>query len=200
MIPQLVILKPIDRCLDGQDSPTTDFLLPVMPAYVVHGFRWPRSAIRIHIILNNIDDAAAEYIVSPGTSASLLQSLRDLYPNLMKALPNLRFVEQYDPADVSASALSQPFAFVADKVENCRLSVDIGEVMGQGVATDGWAALVELRDQLAPGEKVGWWVVCNGDERRPKPPGGSEHSDERDNEDFPTKKSRGKLKKLLSKG
>ena len=153
-----------------------------MPAYVVHGFRWPRSAIRIHIVLNNIDDAAAEYIVSPRTSASLLQSLRDLYPNLMKALPNLRFVEQYDPADVSASALSQPFAFIADKVESCRLSVDIGEVMGQGVAADGWGALVELRDQLAPGEKVGWWVVCNGDEQRPKPPGGSDNSDERENE------------------
>ena len=141
-----------------------------MPVYVLHGFRWPRSAIRIHIILNNIDDAAAEYIVSPGTSSSLLQSLRGLYPDLLKSLPNLRFIEQYDPADISDSALSQPYAFVADKVEVCRLSVDITEVMGQGVATDGWGALLELRDQLAPGEKVGWWVVANGDEQRPKPP------------------------------
>lgn len=36
---------------------------PVMPVYVVHGFRWPRGKIRIHVILNNIDDAAPEWLV-----------------------------------------------------------------------------------------------------------------------------------------
>lgn len=87
----------------------------------------------------------------------------------MKGLPNLRFVEQYDPADVSSRALSQPYAFVADKVEICQLSLDIGEIIGQGVAAEGWGALLELRDQLAPGEKVGWWVVYNGDEQREAP-------------------------------
>lgn len=91
-------------------------------------------------------------------------------------------MEQYDPADVGPSALSQPFAFVADKVEVCRLSVDVGEVIGQGVAAEGWGALVELRDQLAPGEKVGWWVVCNGDEQRLKPSNGNEQYNDRESE------------------
>ena len=149
-----------------------------MPIYVLHGFRWPRRGIRHHIILNNIDDAAPEYIVSPKTSASLLQSLRGFYPHAMKALPNLRFVEQYDPADVSSRALSQPYAFVADKVEICQLSLDIGEIIGQGVPAEGWGALLELRDQLAPGEKVGWWVVYNGDEQREAPVINSCTSDE----------------------
>ncbi|MCJ1479770.1 hypothetical protein MMC13_008456 [Lambiella insularis] len=166
-----------------------------MPTYLLHGFRWPRSAIRVHIIVHNIDDAAAEYVVSPSTSAALLQSLRDLYPHLIQAIPHLRFVEQYDPTDIGPSALSQPYAFVADKVEVCRLSVDVGEVMGQGVAADGWEALVELRDQLAPGEKVGWWVVCNGDEQRLKPSNDDELYEDMENEVKP----RGKLKKLLSK-
>jgi hypothetical protein len=135
-----------------------------MPVYVLHGFRWSRRSIRHHIILNNIDDGAPEYIVAPKTSAALLESLRGLYPKLLEALPTLRFVEQYDPADMST--LSQPYAFVADKVEVCQLSLDLSEVMGRGVATEGWEALLELRDQIAPGEKVSWWVVYNGDEKR----------------------------------
>lgn len=139
-----------------------------MPVYIVHGFRWPRTAIRIHIILNNIDDAAAEYIVSPLTSAALLDNFHQLYPEVMSSLPTLRFIEQYDP-EVTTGCSSQPFAFVADKVELCELSLDIGEVMGQGVATEGWGALMEMRDHLAPGEKIGWWVVYNGDELRPIP-------------------------------
>lgn len=137
-----------------------------MPVYLLHGFRWPRIAIRIHIILNNIDDAAAEWISSRTTSSALLESLRTLHPEPMSALPNLQFVEQYDPADTSPAATSQPYAFVADKVEKCELSVDVSEVMGKGVNADGWGALVELRDQLAKGEKVGWYVVYNGDEER----------------------------------
>ena len=63
-------------------------------------------------------------------------------------------------------ATSQPYAFVADKVEECGLSRDVGEVMGRGVGAEGWGALVELRDKVAGGEKVGWWVVCCGDEER----------------------------------
>ena len=35
-----------------------------MPAYLVHGFRWARGAIRIHIALYDIDDAAAEWIIA----------------------------------------------------------------------------------------------------------------------------------------
>ena len=146
-----------------------------MPVYLVHGFRWPRSAVRIHIILNNLDDAAAEYIVSPGTSAALIDNFHTLYPDVMSSLPTLRFIEQYDPEDTVCS--SQPFAFVADKVEVCQLSLDIGEVMGQGVATEGWEALMELRDILAPQEKVGWWIVYNGDEQRPVPVDGQKSVD-----------------------
>ncbi|MCJ1483000.1 hypothetical protein MMC06_003166 [Schaereria dolodes] len=137
-----------------------------MPVYLIHGFRWPRSAIRIHIILNNVDDAAAEYVMSPTTSEALISTFRNLHPELMAALPNLRLMEQYDPEDTSDNAVSQPWAFVADKVEECKLSLDVGEVMGRGVGAESWGALVELRDQLAAGEKVGWWVVYNGDEQR----------------------------------
>lgn len=137
-----------------------------MPVYLLHGFRWPRQSIRVHIILNNIDDASPEYIILPSTTAALLQNFDKLYPHLTHALPGLRFVEQYDPEDIGHTASSQPCAFVADRVDICELSLDVGEVIGRGVETEKWAALTDLRDLLAPGEKVGWWVVYNGDEER----------------------------------
>jgi hypothetical protein len=34
-----------------------------MPTYLIHGFRWPRNQIRIHVILQNIDDAAPEWLI-----------------------------------------------------------------------------------------------------------------------------------------
>ena len=149
-------------CLNAVIPP----LFIAMPVYLLHGFRWPRSKIRVHIILNNVDDAAPEYIFSPSTTTALLHSLSRLYPDTMKALPRLRFIEQYDPDDTSGSASSQPFAFVADKVERCELSLDVVETMNQGVDSGSWDALMDLKEHLAPEEKMGWWIVFNGDELR----------------------------------
>ncbi len=139
-----------------------------MPVYLVHGFRWPRKAIRIHIIMNNVEEAAPDWLMAPSTTTALIANFEAIYPNLMPALPNLRFIEQYNPADTSTNAISQPYAFVTDKVERSETSIDVGEVMAQGVAAAGWDALADLRDQLAPGEKIGWFVVYNGDEERLK--------------------------------
>lgn len=50
-----------------------------MPTYLVHGFRWTRAAVRIHIILNNLDDAAAEWIIAPTTSITFLNSFYTLF-------------------------------------------------------------------------------------------------------------------------
>ena len=136
-------------------------------AYLVHGFRWPRKAIREHTIYNNIDDAVPEYIVVPESAAAFKESFQQLYPAAMNALPELHFVEQYDPLDTSKHATSQPYAFVADKIEVCRLSVSVNAAMHKGVPQGGWDALVDLRDHIAPGEQVGWWVVHNGDVQRP---------------------------------
>ncbi|KAF2495548.1 hypothetical protein BU16DRAFT_392733 [Lophium mytilinum] len=139
-----------------------------MPTYLCHGFRWPRPLIRIHIILQNLDDAAAEWLMAPATTATLTQNFHTLYPELMASLPSLRFIEQYDPADTTAK--SQPFAYVCDQVHEVQLGVDIDEVRGRGVANEAWGALVDLRDKIAPGEKVAWFVVVNGDVERWAPP------------------------------
>lgn len=137
-----------------------------MPVYLLHGFRWPRPLIRIHIILQNLDDAAAEWLVAPGTTSALLQNFQDIYPEVMEHLQHLRFIEQYDPNDTSPSASSQPHAYVADMVHEVRLGVDVEEVRGKGVTNEQWGCMLELRDKLAPDAKVGWFVVVCGDEER----------------------------------
>lgn len=46
------------------------------------------------------------------------------------------------------------------------MGVDVDEIRGKGVPNDQWAAIMELRDQLAPEEKVAWYIVVCGDEER----------------------------------
>ncbi|KAG9592958.1 DUF292-domain-containing protein, partial [Aureobasidium melanogenum] len=137
-----------------------------MPTYLIHGFRWPRPLIRIHIILQNLDDAAAEWLIAPATTETLLENFTELWPQTMANLPNLRFVEQFDPTDESPAACSQPYAYIADICEQVKLGIEVDEVRGKGLGDEQWNALMELRDKLAPDEKVGWFVVVCGDEDR----------------------------------
>src|ERR1700760_2309120 len=141
-----------------------------MPTYLIHGFRWPRPLIRIHIILQNIDDAAAEWLMAPATTNSLVENFRKLHGETMAHLPDLRFIEQYDPSDESADAKSQPYAYVADVVHEVRLGVEVDDIRGKGVSNETWGAIVDLRDAIAPGEKVAWFVVVCGDIERWVPP------------------------------
>ena len=140
--------------------------LCTMPIYLAHGFRWPRPSIRQFVVIHNIDDAAPEYIVSPQTSAALRAALTNHYPSIMRQLPHLRFLEQYNPDVRGGDAVSQPYAFVADRVETCELSLDVTEALGHGVENGPWDALLDLKEQLAPKAKLGWYVVVNADEVR----------------------------------
>jgi len=72
--------------------------------------------------------------------------------------------------DERAESKSQPYAYVADVVHEVKLGVDVDEVRGRGVTNDAWTAMVELRDKIAPGEKVAWFVVVCGDVERWAPP------------------------------
>ncbi|UNI21961.1 hypothetical protein JDV02_007899 [Purpureocillium takamizusanense] len=61
-----------------------------MPTYLCHGFRWHRREIRIFVILNNIDDAAPDWIVGRTSSASLLSQFAknfDFLPEKPIAVP-----------------------------------------------------------------------------------------------------------------
>lgn len=58
-----------------------------MPTYLVHGFRWHRPSIRIHVILNDLEDATPEWVLAPATSMSILNSLYTLYDFLPPSNP-----------------------------------------------------------------------------------------------------------------
>jgi hypothetical protein len=62
-------------------------LHPTMPTYLLHGFRWHRQSIRIHVILNDLEDAAPEWLLAPATSVSILNSLYTLYDFLPPSNP-----------------------------------------------------------------------------------------------------------------
>jgi hypothetical protein len=136
-----------------------------MPTYLLHGFRWSRPSIRIHIILQNLDDAAADWIVAPNTQRTLCHNFHKLFPDSMQHLPNLRFIEQYDPEDLTSGS-EQPYAYVADVVQEIRLGIDVDDVRSHSIPTAQWSALVDLRDRLAADEKIGWYIVVCGDEER----------------------------------
>lgn len=57
-----------------------------MPTYLCHGFRWHRRAIRIFVILQNLDDAAPDWIIGRATSSAILSELHELYKFLPEPL------------------------------------------------------------------------------------------------------------------
>lgn len=160
----------------------TDPSLSAMPVYMVHGFRWPRTGftgIRVYIVLHNLEDATAEYVQQPVTSRLLTECFKKTDPDIVARLPDLQFIEQYDPEDTdSATAVSQPYAYVAAKV--ITLSEPGAKAPGlswnpEDLAKDSplepseMEALTQLRDKYAAGERIGWWIVYNGDPDRAFP-------------------------------
>ncbi len=139
-----------------------------MPTWLVHGFRWPRAQIRIHIILQNLDDAAPEWLMAPATTACMTKNFQEQFPEQVANIPDLRFIEQYDPEDLTTK--DQPYAYVCDIVHEVSLSADIEDVRGSKTKDGQDTAITELRDKVAPGEKLGWFVVSNGDVERWAPP------------------------------
>ncbi|KAJ5961222.1 uncharacterized protein N7479_008372 [Penicillium vulpinum] len=165
-----------------------------MPVYMLHGFRWPRAGftgIRVYIVLHNLEEAAAEYIQQPLTTELLAESFHKTQSDLITRLPELSFIEQYDPADEGSATVSQDHAYISTRVleipedgsggaggENIEDCVE----QGSGLTDDQTAALEALRDRLAPGEKIGWYLVYNGDPERWFP-------DSEDEEDYESEDS-----------
>ncbi|KKZ62834.1 hypothetical protein EMCG_02829 [[Emmonsia] crescens] len=153
-----------------------------MVTYIVYGFRWNRAAnplapgIRAYITLYNILDAAAEYLQHPTTTAAVLDSFKLIDPNILTDLPDLQFIEQYDPEDLSTDAVSQPYAYVAAKTMTMGAKALSGVGLGlrpqdilqqdPGLSTAGTEVFKKLRDELAPDSEIGWFVVYNGEPDR----------------------------------
>ena len=137
--------------------------------YLVHGFKWKRVPIRHHVILNNVDEAAPDYIMQYSTPDALRESFMEKWPEIMKNIPRLHFLEQYNPEDHKQSYICQPYAFVADRVIEAELNINIREAQEKGpsISPAAWDAFVDLKEKLAgKDEEIGWFVVYNGNTDR----------------------------------
>ncbi|KAL9049881.1 MAG: hypothetical protein Q9162_006965 [Coniocarpon cinnabarinum] len=134
-----------------------------MTIYLLHGFRWKRNEIMIYLHMRRKNESASNWIMAPGTQVSLYDSIQEELPHVFNALPNLRFIEEYHHDQEFCCA---PYAYVADTVHEVKLSVDIQEVSTRGIGNETWSAIAELRDKLAEGTPLGWYVVNCTDEER----------------------------------
>lgn len=55
-----------------------------MPTYLCHGFRWIRHDVRIFVILHDLEDAAADWVVGPTTSSLILSQFAEVFDFLPK--------------------------------------------------------------------------------------------------------------------
>lgn len=111
-----------------------------MPTYLLHGFRWSRPSIRIHIATHSLDDCAAEWLVLPSSALALLNSLHSIFdflppspqprhaPLAFNAWSAVKLLEQHDAA---APEVSQPYAYLGDYLLPVRLGADVGAVIAE---------------------------------------------------------------------
>lgn len=50
-----------------------------MPTYLCHGFKWQRRSIIVYVVVQNVDNAAPEYIIRSGSPYSLISSFYTLF-------------------------------------------------------------------------------------------------------------------------
>ena len=73
-------------------------------------------------------------------------------------------VEEYDPSDEGGEV--QEYAWVADQIVRVNGDADVKRAKEQGLRGEAWDAMADLRDEVAKGEALGWWVILNGDPER----------------------------------
>ncbi|MCJ1275330.1 hypothetical protein MMC21_003132 [Puttea exsequens] len=143
-----------------------------MPIYLLHGFRWPRTPIREFTIVNNVEEAASDYIMSRGTPEAFRDAFAKNWPEVMAGIPNISFIEQYDPQEPKPEA----YAYVADVVIERHQDIDVDKARENGPPAAAWEAFADLRDKLllfarqfnatTPDFNIGWYAVYNGDPDR----------------------------------
>lgn len=72
------------------------------------------------------------------------------------------------PTERPKTGTMPPKAAASSAPDSTALSINVQEVIaaGPGLTNRAWEALADLRDHLAKGENIGWWVVYNGDPDR----------------------------------
>ncbi|EPE31422.1 hypothetical protein GLAREA_12725 [Glarea lozoyensis ATCC 20868] len=108
-----------------------------MPTYLVHGFRWDRIQIRVHVIRHDVEDAATEWIMGPSTSVALLNSFYTLFDFLPPSSPPLvtRPVSQSPARSVESETAKSPNR-LSKKNTKSRQSMKAGLSLKKGKPAD----------------------------------------------------------------
>ena len=75
--------------------------------------------------------------------------------------PSSRAAEKKRASEGAAQA-------TASAIKSAALSLNVTEIIAQGPGSTSraWEALADLRDKIADGERIDWWVIYNGDPER----------------------------------
>ncbi|KAL8942801.1 MAG: hypothetical protein Q9211_001230 [Gyalolechia sp. 1 TL-2023] len=134
-----------------------------MSVFLVHGFAWARNDVRVFVVLQEVDDAAPNNLMSGHSQGAMNAKFKKLYPGPMANLPALRFIEPLNPNTEKFKYPAEPYVFVADVVVQSEDFIDVNLAMSVPIRPAQWESLAQLRDHIAADEKIGWFVVHNGD-------------------------------------
>jgi hypothetical protein len=111
-----------------------------MPTYLCHGFRWHRRNIRVFVIINDLGDAAPDWIASRTTSSLILKQLYAQFD----------FLPSHDALKAPSSTLPQgpQFANPQHKEVDFTLPPPRSEGSSSSIATASAVKLLEEYDPL----------------------------------------------------
>ncbi|KAL8645777.1 MAG: hypothetical protein Q9210_006522, partial [Variospora velana] len=132
-------------------------------AHDMERFKWSRCDVRIHTIIQEVDDAAPNNLMSGDSEWAMRENFSKLYPDAMEHLPHLRFIEPLNPNTEKFAYPAEPYVFICDVVVRSEDYIDITKEMAKGITQAEWDAMAELRDAIAKDEGIGWYAVHNGD-------------------------------------
>ncbi|TLD27211.1 hypothetical protein PspLS_04976 [Pyricularia sp. CBS 133598] len=157
-----------------------------MPTYLCHGFRWHRPSIRVYVIVQDIGDAAPDFISGTRSATAILDSFYNLFDFLpppktlrdeqqqqqsppaatdsasSQAWSAVRLLEEHDPSMLGET--TRPHAYVVDHVVRVDLSASIVDEMARyearlkesGAMAGPHSDETGRRQRAAKDRKAGW--------------------------------------------
>lgn len=139
----------IMKALDGPGGKSLNFIEQYDPDYVLgeDAVCQPYAYVADRVV---VIAGGADAIAAAGTGAQVAQASKS--PGAIRGL----------------GTANEKTVGPASRAKEAALSVNVEEVMtnGPGLTPQAWEAFADLRDRIAEGEKIGWWVVYNGDPAR----------------------------------
>ncbi|KAH8718592.1 hypothetical protein HC256_003224 [Beauveria bassiana] len=118
-----------------------------MPTYLCHGFRWHRRDLRVFVILNNLEDAAPDWVLGETTATLLL----DRFTKTFDFLPKISDAEAEAACNPKTSA--QPTAPLQHHDDDFTLPPSRVPIAHDPVLQYTWSP-VKLLEEYDPDETV----------------------------------------------